>query len=325
MKIVVTGCAGFIGSYLCEALLKRGDNVYGIDNVNDYYSQKQKLDNLKILYTYPNFYFTKGDIVDTDIISRVKPQRICHLAAMAGVRYSIKNPLKYAKTNILGTLHLLEECIKNDVKYFIYASSSSVYGKNEKVPFSETDVIMRQNSSYACSKLCCENYARYYNQLHGIYTTGLRFFTVYGPRGRPDMAPYKFLNAIKNNKEIKLYGTGSSFRDYTYINDIIDGTVKAIDNCNGNNIFNLGYGNPISLNNFVKLCEKVTNKNAKIKYVDEMEGDVFGTFADIKYAKKKLDYEPKTDLETGLKKMWEWLNNYESQNNIINITNITKT
>ncbi len=310
MKILVTGCAGFIGSHVCEFLLKRGDNVLGIDIINDYYDVKIKHGNIDILNKYLNFEFRKEDICNTESISQWKPDKICHLASMAGVRYSIQNPSLYEKINIGGFIHILEESVKNKIEHVVYASSSSVYGLNKKVPFSEEDSIKTCNSPYACSKMAMELFAKTYNQLYNISNIGLRFFTVYGPRGRPDMAPYKFLNAIKNGEEILKYGDGTSSRDYTYIDDIVSGIVSALDNkkkikCE---IYNLGNSNPVSLNKFIELCEKVSNKKAIIKQVGEQLGDVPHTYADINKAKRDLDYKPVVKLEDGLKKFYNSLN-----------------
>ena len=309
MKIIVTGCAGFIGSHLCENLLKRGDNILGIDIINDYYNVKKKEKNLEILRKYKNFEFRKEDICDTKSISNWKPDKICHLASMAGVRYSIQNPSLYEKINIGGFIHILEESVKNKIEHVVYASSSSVYGLNKKVPFSEEDSIKTCNSPYACSKMAMELFAKTYYQLYGISNIGLRFFTVYGPRGRPDMAPFKFLNSIKEGKEILKYGDGTTSRDYTYVDDIVSGIVSALDNkkkikCE---IYNLGNSNPVSLNKFIELCEKVSNKKAKIKQIGEQLGDVPHTYADINKAKRDLDYNPKTKLEDGLKKFYDSL------------------
>lgn len=309
MKIIVTGCAGFIGSHLCENLLKRGDNILGIDIINDYYDLKKKEKNLEILRKYKNFEFRKEDICDTKSISNWKPDKICHLASMAGVRYSIQNPSLYEKINIGGFIHILEESVKNKIEHVVYASSSSVYGLNKKVPFSEEDSIKTCNSPYSCSKMAMELFAKTYYQLYGISNIGLRFFTVYGPRGRPDMAPFKFLNSIKEGKEILKYGDGTTSRDYTYVDDIVSGIVSALDNkkkikCE---IYNLGNSNPVSLNKFIELCEKVSNKKAKIKQIGEQLGDVPHTYADINKAKRDLDYNPKTKLEDGLKKFYDSL------------------
>ena len=310
MKILVTGCAGFIGSHVCEFLLKRGDNVLGIDIINDYYDIKIKHGNIDILSQYPNFEFRKEDICNTESISQWKPDKICHLASMAGVRYSIQNPSLYEKINIGGFIHILEESVKNNVSHIVYASSSSVYGLNKKVPFSENDRIETCNSPYACSKIAMEIFAKTYNQLYNISNIGLRFFTVYGPRGRPDMAPYKFLNSIKNGEEILKYGDGTSSRDYTYIDDIVKGIILALDNKNNIkcNIYNLGNSSPVSLNEFIKLCERVSNKKAIIKQVGEQMGDVPHTYADISNAKRDLDYKPVVKLEDGLKNFYNSLN-----------------
>jgi len=302
-KILVTGCAGFIGSHTCEFLLRRGDIILGLDILNDYYDISLKYKNLEILKRYHNFSFIKDDIKTTNVISEFKPDKVIHLASMAGVRNSLENPLLYETTNIGGFINILEECRKNNVKHIVYASSSSVYGLNTKIPFSEDDPIEKCNSPYACSKLCMEYYARTYNQLYNLSNIGLRFFTVYGPRGRPDMAPYLFLNAIKNNIKFKKFGDGTSSRDYTYIDDIVLGIVNAIDNkknikCK---IYNLGNSNPISLNKFIEICEIVTNKIAIFEQYPEQLGDIQHTYADISKAKSDLNYNPKTSLEDGLK------------------------
>lgn len=306
-KVLVTGCAGFIGSHVCENLLKNNYYVFGIDILNDYYDVNIKENNLNILKKYSNFYFRKDDICTTTIISEWKPHKIIHLASMTGVRYSIENPSLYEKINIGGFIHIMKESIKNNVNLVVYASSSSVYGLNTKVPFSESDETNNCNSPYACSKLAMEIYAKMYNQLYKIPTIGLRFFTVYGPRGRPDMAPYKFLNAIKNNKEFKKFGDGTSSRDYTYIDDIVQGIISAFENkkniqCE---IYNLGNSSPITLNEFISTCEKVTGQTAQYKQYDMQLGDVPHTYADISKAKNDLDYEPKTSLENGLTYFYE--------------------
>ena len=301
IKILVTGCAGFIGSHVCEFLL-RNDNiiVLGIDNLNDYYSVSRKMKNLEILKEYPNFEFKKEDIVDTKVISQWKPDKICHLASMAGVRYSIENPKIYIKVNIEGFIHILEEARMNDIHKIVYASSSSVYGLNE-LPFSETDVIESPNSPYASSKMAMELFAKTYSQLYGMSLVGLRFFTVYGPRGRPDMAPYKFLDAISSGKKFNKYGDGTSSRDYTYIDDIVSGIISALDIQGINGIYNLGNSNPVSLNKFIEICEKITGNKAIYDTLPEQLGDIKHTYADITKAKRELHYEPKTMLEEGLK------------------------
>lgn len=313
MKILVSGCAGFIGSHLCETLLSLNHKVIGIDNMNNYYDVNQKNQNIKILQNHKNsnnFKFFKEDILNTNIINEYKPNIVCHLAAMAGVRYSIENPKLYADVNIRGMIHLLEQCAKNNISKFVYASSSSVYGLNKKIPFSEDDNIEKCNSPYATSKKASEIYAKLYHQLYGINLIGLRFFTVYGPRGRPDMAPFKFINSILNDKHIDKYGTGESQRDYTYISDIIDGIIKSIEKCGneiiGNNIYNLGNNKPITLNKFIQTCEEVCGKKALINYKSNQKGDVPITYADITKAQKDLEYNPSYDIKKGLSNLKEW-------------------
>jgi UDP-glucuronate 4-epimerase len=309
MSILVTGCCGFIGSHLCEKLLKLNKIVIGIDNLNNYYDIKIKKTNLAILKKYKHFSFYKEDIVNTNIIEEVKPYIIVNLAAMAGVRYSLENPKLYIRNNVEGQTHLLEQSIKNNAKLFIYASSSSVYGKNSKIPFTETDKLDNINSPYAASKRSCEIMANLYHRLYGLPVIGLRFFTVYGPRGRPDMAPYKFLSKILKSEKIDKYGDGESYRDYTYIDDIIEGIIGAIKNKNNKSceIYNLGNSTPISLNNFIKLCEKVTQKKAIFNQLPDQPGDVPKTYSNINKAKKDLDYNPLTKLEDGLRITCKWL------------------
>lgn len=305
-KILVTGCAGFIGSHLVEQLLKRGDQVCGIDIMNEYYDVKIKHDNIKILSKYSLFTYEKGDVCDTDIIDRFKPDIVVHMASMAGVRFSIENPQDYVKNNISGFVNIMEQSIKNNVKLVVYASSSSVYGLNTKLPFAEDDNIVKCNSPYAVSKLSMELYAKMYYQLYSIPNIGLRFFTVYGSRGRPDMAPYKLLNSLKNDTEFEIYGDGLTTRDYTHIDDIVKGIISAIDN-NKNikcEVYNLGNSTPITLNEFIKTCEDIVGKKGKFVKKSDQLGDVPHTCADISKALKDLDYNPTVKLEEGIKKMY---------------------
>lgn len=309
--ILITGCAGFIGSHLCEYLLKRKFSVVGIDNINDYYNVDVKIDNLTILEKYGNFKFYKEDTINTKLISELKPKIIVHLASLAGVRNSISNMSKYAENNILSQINLLEQCKDIKIEKYIYASSSSVYGLNEKVPFNESDIILKQNSPYATTKVCLENYANMFNTLYGVNTIGLRFFTVYGPRGRPDMAPYIFLNSINKKMKFNKFGFGESYRDYTYIDDIVEGIYKLIisKNTNLSRIYNLGNSNPITLNKFIETCEKVTSKKAIYNQIGNQQGDVPHTYSDINLAKKDFDYNPKVSLEEGLTLTYKWLVN----------------
>ena len=309
MRILVTGCAGFIGSHTCEKLLKDGNKVMGIDNLNLYYDVDIKLKNLEILKKYDNFYFIEDDIRTTTSINDWKPDVVCHLASMAGVRYSIKHPRLYIDVNINGFINLLEQSRKNGVKQIVYASSSSVYGLNKKVPFNEDDTIETPNSPYACSKMSMELFAKTYSQLYNLNLIGLRFFTVYGPRGRPDMAPYKFLKAINNGTTFQKYGDGTSSRDYTYINDIVSGVVASLDNKNNIQceVYNLGNSSPVTLNEFIKLCEKVSGEEANFFHIQDQLGDVPHTYADISKAKRDLGYEPKVKLEDGLRRFYNSL------------------
>lgn len=308
MKILVTGCAGFIGSHLCEQLLANGEEVIGVDNLNDYYDVELKKYNLSMLEPEERFIFLKDDIVTSNCINYYKPDKVVHLAAMAGVRYSLTNPNEYVRNNIMGTINLLNQCVNNNVQNFVYASSSSVYGLNN-IPFSESDNLNKMNSHYAVSKKSVEDFCRLYNQLYNLNVIGLRFFTVYGPSCRPDMAPFKFLKNIIDEKDITVYGDGFSMRDYTYIDDIIDGIILALINKNNDKceIYNLGNNNPIILNDFIKTCEKVCGKKAKIKYIENQKGDVPITFANIDKAKQNLGYNPKVNLEKGLTETYNWI------------------
>jgi len=312
MKILITGCCGFIGGHLCEQLLQTQNDIMimGIDNMNDYYNNQIKYKTLEILLKFKNFEFEKNDILNSKLIYNWKPDKVIHLAAMAGVRYSLQNPQLYIDTNIKGFVNILEQIKQLNYNCrLIYASSSSVYGLNSKIPFSESDDIDKTNSIYATTKKCKENFAQLYSQIYNLETIGLRFFTVYGPRGRPDMAPYKFLYNILNNIPIEKYGDGSSSRDYTYIDDIVQGIIATINvNLPKNyEIFNLGNSYPISLNKFIKTCENVSNKKAIIIQKNQQLGDVPDTFADISKAKNLLKYSPKTSIEVGLKNTYEYL------------------
>jgi UDP-glucuronate 4-epimerase len=305
MKILITGCGGFIGSHLCEYLLKQGEYIIGIDNLNDYYDVNLKKNNLKILENYNNFTFFQEDIRNTKIILEQKPDKIIHLASMAGVRYSIQNPELYNSVNVGGMINLLEQ--NKDLKIdFIYASSSSVYGNRNSFPFIESDKSQDIQSPYALSKLSMEQYAELFHNLYGFQCLGLRFFTVYGPRGRPDMAPMKFIKAIHHQEKFKKYGNQDSFRDYTYIDDIVQGIIGALNyKKKENQIFNLGNNNLISLNQFIETCELVVGKKAVYDIIEKQPGDVGMTCACIKKSKKYLNYNPKVDLYQGLKNTYE--------------------
>ena len=310
MNILVTGGAGFIGFHVAKALLGRGDNVVIIDNFNDYYDVKLKEARIKELGKHDNLDVIKADISDYDtmniIFKKHKFNKICHLAAQAGVRYSIENPLAYEKSNILGTLVMLEMAKKYNVKYFVFASSSSIYGNNKKTPFSEEDNVDYPVSLYAATKKSSELLAYTYHHLYSLNCTGLRFFTVYGPWGRPDMAYFKFTKAILEDKPIDVYNYGKMKRDFTYISDITDGILAAIDNPFPYEIINLGNNKPIELSYFIECIENALKKKAKKNMLPMQPGDVKITYANIKKAEKLLNYKPKVKIEEGINRFVGW-------------------
>lgn len=313
MKILVTGGAGFIGSHLCEALLKRGDSVVCVDNFNNFYSPKQKKLNIAECLKSPKFKLYKTNVNNIEslriIFQENKINKIAHIAAVAGVRKSLEDPFLYGESNIIGTMNMLEMAREFKVKNFVFASSSSVYGNNKKVPFSETDNVDYPISPYAATKKSCELMCHTYHHLYKINTTCLRFFTVYGPRGRPDMAPHKFTKIIDSGEDLPMYGDGTSQRDYTYIDDIISGVVKAIDKNLGFEVINLGNSKTVNLKYFISVIEGLLGKKAKIKRSPLQSGDVPITFADVSKAKKLLGYNPKTNIEKGMAELVRWYKN----------------
>ena len=300
----MTGAAGFIGSNLVDFLLKKENKVMGIDNFDPFYDKSIKQHNLKEALKNPSFRFAEGDIRDTlfidNCLTGFRPEIIIHLAAKAGVRPSISNPQEYLNVNVTGTLNILEAMKKNSIKKMIFASSSSVYGNNTNVPFSETDNVDYPISPYAASKKAGELLCYTYHSLYRFDIFCLRFFTVYGSRQRPDLAINKFTSALLKDEQILLYGDGSTSRDYTYIDDIIKGITGSIANLKGYEIINLGESKTISLKNLVSVLEKCTKKKAKLKYLPLQDGDVIQTFADISKAKKLINYMPEVDIETGI-------------------------
>ena len=319
MKILITGVAGFIGSKLAKNFLDASYNIYGIDNLNDYYDVKLKLYRLNNLKKYKKFQFIKVDISNTlKLKSYLKDKKIdiiCHLAAQAGVRYSLINPRVYAQSNINGFLEILEYCRFNPKTKLVYASSSSVYGGNKKIPFSVTDDVSYPVSLYAATKRANELMAESYSKLFSIKIIGLRFFTVYGPWGRPDMAIWQFTDAISRNKSINLFHKGILKRDFTYIDDIVEGIKSAIffkskSKTAYHKIFNLGNNKPISVNKIVTLLEKLLNKKAKKKFMPMQLGDVKNTFANIDESKKHLGFNPTTKIDEGLENFVNWYKVY---------------
>lgn len=315
MNILVTGNAGFIGSHLTEFLLKE-HTVRGIDNFNNYYDPQLKEANIENVINNPRFKQYRGDIRDTEFLEEVFEKEnidiIVHLAAMAGVRPSIEDPQLYTEVNINGTVNLLEICRKHGIKKFVFASSSSVYGNNKKVPFSESDNVDYPISPYAASKKAGELICHTYHNLFDISIICLRFFTVYGPRQRPDLAIRKFTNKILHKKAIPVYGDGSTRRDYTFITDIIDGVYKAILNVSDTHcyeIFNLGESRTISLHEMITTLEATLGKKAKIDRQPLQPGDVDQTYADISKSKEKLGYNPQMNFEDGIKLFVDWFKN----------------
>jgi len=310
MKILVTGGAGFIGSHLVEFLLKEGHFVVCLDNFNDYYNPSIKRNNIKNALNNNNYLLVEGDICDESLVEELFDKHefdsVIHLAARAGVRPSIEKPKLYQKVNVEGTVTLLDASVRHNVIKFVLASSSSVYGNNKKYPFSESDNVDFPISPYAATKKACELLAYTYHSIYSISVTCLRFFTVYGPRQRPDMAIHKFTRLISEGKKIPLYGDGKTKRDYTFITDIVDGIVRSLENCEGYNIYNLGESRTVELSYLISLIENAVGKKANIEYLPMQPGDVNLTYADVSKAKKELGYNPSVPIEKGIEIFAEW-------------------
>ena len=334
MKILITGTAGFIGFHLAKRLIAEGNEVYGLDNINDYYDVRLKYDRLKetgirqeeVEYgkmlqsaTFPNYRFMMLNLEDRPAMERLFAEEqfdcACHLAAQAGVRYSIENPHTYIDSNITGFMNILECCRHSRIKHLVYASSSSVYGNSDKVPFSENDRVDNPVSLYAATKKANELMAHTYSHLYRLPTTGLRFFTVYGPYGRPDMAPVLFAKAITEGKPIKVFNHGDLSRDFTFIDDIIEGVVRVIHHIPSENaqhpfyqIFNIGHSQPVQLMDFIQAMEAALGKKAILEMHPMQQGDVKITYADTSGLEIAVNYKPATDLKTGLEKFAAWWN-----------------
>lgn len=315
-KILVTGAAGFIGFHLAKALKEREDFVLGFDNFNSYYSPKLK-EARKALLSEQGIETIKGDLSDftllKDAVETHEITHICHLAAQAGVRYSLDNPHAYVASNIEGFTNILEILRLHPHIPLTYASSSSVYGLNTKIPFSETDNTDRQASLYGATKKSNELFAATYHHLFGISVTALRFFTVYGPWGRPDMAYYSFTDKILKGEPIEVYNFGKLKRDFTYIDDVIAGTIAAIDLEAPCELFNLGNHQPVELMEFIRTIEEAVGKKAAFDYLPMQQGDVLETYADISHSKKLLNFSPKTSLKEGIGKFVAWYNQFGAQ------------
>ncbi len=310
MKALVTGAAGFIGSHLCERLLAEGWAVVGVDNFDDFYDPKIKRRNIESCLKNKNFQLVEAGIRDSAAMDEIISDSIeivVHLAAKVGVRSSIAQPALYADVNINGTMVLLEAAKKHKTQKFIFGSSSSVYGNNKKVPFSEEDNVDFPISPYAATKKAGELICHTYHHLYRIPVTCLRFFTVYGPRQRPDLAIHKFAKLIEQGKPIPVYGDGTMMRDFTYIDDIINGVVAAMQKCAGFNVYNLGESRPITVNDLIAEIEKALGKTAIKEYLSPQPGDVERTYADVTKAIRELGYNPATTIQAGLAKFVAWL------------------
>jgi len=336
MKVLVTGAAGFIGFHVARRLLERGDEVVGLDNINDYYDVNLKYTRLaetgifresvehgKLVQSmrYPLYRFVKLNLEDRvelpGLFEREKFDRVINLAAQAGVRYSIENPFAYVDSNLVGFVNILECCRHHGIQHLVYASSSSVYGANEKVPFSESDRVDDPVSLYAATKKANELMASCYSKLYGIPVTGLRFFTVYGPWGRPDMAPMLFAKAIVNGEPIKVFNHGNMMRDFTYIDDIVEGVVRVLDKVpevekdRRHAVYNIGCSSPVRLMDFIESLERAIGKEAEKVYLPMQPGDVVQTYADIEKLEREVGYKPQVTLEEGGEVFVEWYEKYK--------------
>lgn len=332
MKVLITGAAGFIGFHLSKELLDHSYQIIGIDNLNDYYDPSLKQSRLEILGKYNNFNFHRVDLKDKAAVDHIfetyQPTHVINLAAQAGVRYSIENPYAYVDSNLIGFINILEGCRNYPVEHLLYASSSSVYGGNKVAPFSTNHNVDHPVSLYAATKKSNELMAHTYSHLYGIPTTGLRFFTVYGPYGRPDMAYFSFTKDILAGKPIKVFNHGKMERDFTFIDDIVEGIVKLIDKAPAANkdwdeskddlgssfapykIYNIGNNNPIQLMRFINALESALGKEAEKIYMDMQPGDVLRTYADVSELERDINFKPSTSIEDGLKKFTEWYEEY---------------
>ncbi len=314
MKILLTGSAGFIGYHLSKSLLENGYDVLGIDNLNNYYSPNIKKDRVNLLKSFDNFTFKKINIADKESFDKefkiFSPQKVINLAAQPGVSYSITNPYAYLNSNLIGFLNVIESCRHNQVEGLIYASSSSVYGLNSKIPFSVEDSVGKPMALYGATKRANELIAHSYSHLYNLKTTGLRFFTVYGPWYRPDMAMFIFTKKIIENEIISIYNNGNIKRDFTYIDDIVNGTKLALEKNFSCEIFNLGNNKSENIMDIIYLIEKELNAKAKISYKPMKDGDMLETYADITLTNTMLDYKPEINIDVGIPKLIKWYREY---------------
>lgn len=332
MKVLITGAAGFIGFHVSRQLLEQGHSVVGLDNLNDYYEVSLKEDRLKELAPYEHFRFVKMDLADRDAVARLFAEegfnRVVNLAAQAGVRYSLENPHAYVDSNLVGFVNILEGCRQNKVEHLVYASSSSVYGANETMPFSEQDNVDHPVSLYAATKKANELMAHTYSHLYGVPTTGLRFFTVYGPWGRPDMSPILFANAITQGKPLKVFNFGQHRRDFTYIDDIVNGVLLSLARIPEGNpewsglkpdpsssrapwkVYNIGNSQPVELLHYIEVIEKALGKTTEKELLPLQPGDVEHTYADVSSLQRDTGYQPRFSIEEGVEEFIRWYRDY---------------
>lgn len=332
MKVLITGAAGFIGFHVSRQLLEQGHSVVGLDNLNDYYEVSLKEDRLKELAPYEHFRFVKMDLADRDAVARLFAEegfnRVVNLAAQAGVRYSLENPHAYVDSNLVGFVNILEGCRQNKVEHLVYASSSSVYGANETMPFSEQDNVDHPVSLYAATKKANELMAHTYSHLYGVPTTGLRFFTVYGPWGRPDMSPILFANAITQGKPLKVFNFGQHRRDFTYIDDIVNGVLLSLARIPEGNpewsglkpdpsssrapwkVYNIGNSQPVELLHYIEVIEKALGKTTEKELLPLQPGDVEHTYADVTSLQRDTGYQPRFSIEEGVEEFIRWYRDY---------------
>lgn len=323
MKVLVTGCAGFIGMHVAKRLLQNGATVVGLDNLNDYYNPQLKMARLEQLKPFGRFSFHYGDIANNKTVEHIftkeKPSKVVNLAAQAGVRYSIINPHAYIQSNIVGFSNILEACRHHNVEHLVYASSSSVYGANSNAPFSVQHNVDHPISLYAATKKSNELMAHTYSHLYGLPTTGLRYFTVYGPWGRPDMAPWLFTNAILENLTIDVFNHGKMQRDFTYIDDVAEGTVRVLDHIPTRSaanssapykVYNIGNNKPIELLSFINILENALDRRAVMNFLPIQPGDVIATHADIEDLKREVGFAPVTSLSVGLEQWVQWFKSF---------------
>ncbi len=310
-RVVVTGGAGFIGSTVVDRLLAQGDHVTAIDNFDAFYPRSRKLQNILSASRSPSFKLVEIDIRDASAVAALfaetRPEAVIHLAARAGVRPSIENPALYVAVNVQGTVHLLDAASKIEPRpKFVFASSSSVYGDRPDAPFRETDPVDNPVSPYAATKKACELLAHTFHHLHGLHVTGLRFFTAYGPRNRPDLAIAKFAALIAKGEPVPMFGDGTTRRDYTYVDDIADGVLRALDRCEGYHLYNLGNSEPVELRDLISMIGHALGTTPMIRQLPEQPGDVRQTYADITRARNELGYQPSTPFREGLRRFVEW-------------------